>query len=549
MGSNRSGPTSRAKEVRRDAAARTALRRGADAVADVVKVTLGPGGRDVVLDRPEGQQDITTDGYAIARSMRLPDRFEDIGAQIMREASEASTRAAGDGAASAAVIGQALLAEGMRLIAAGSDAMAVSQGLASVIRHVIGELESAAVPANDRAHLCAVATTVCGDSRTGAIIGELVDQVGSDGQVRVQPGTAVGVHARYVRGMQIDRGWCSARLVTDPDRQAAAIENAVVLVTRDHIRDQQLMARILESLVSLGRPIVLIALEIDESPLELLVRNVVESRISALAIRAPGFGSTRFEILEDVAAFVGARVIQGLDVSLSVAPERLKESLGPVTRLTAWRSAALIEGGGGNPEDVAARIDVIREQIEKAEAGYSRLAAQERLARLSGRVAVLEVGAPTETEQREGIRRLTDSVTATKAALTEGVVAGGGSALAVIAHLVNPRDWPDEQRPAVLCVRRALTAPLRQIAMNAGFQGDMVVRRVQGLGPGWGFDARTGAYARMVEAGIVDPLAVARSAVLRGASAAMMILSTGTAVHFAPGVRWSSPPPRVREDL
>lgn len=547
MPSIRARPIGRAREVRLGWEAGRALQRGLGSVADAVAVTFGPGGRPVLLEQPGRPPLISRDGYTVANTISLPDRIEDIGARMMREASQATAGAAGDGSTTATVLARALVAEGARLVAAGVNGMVLRRGIEAASTHVREQLGLLARPGDDRQTLAAVATTASGDPELGRLVGEMVERLGFNGQIKVQSSPTVGVRARYVPGMQVDQGWSSPRFITNQLEQTAVLDAPLFLLTGDRIDQPRLMAALLGRITTIhpDRPVVIVALEFDRASLELLTVNVRKGALRALAMPAPGVGDGRFEILRDLAAYTGGTVVTGLDLALQVAPEMFARSLGSAGGIVAWRSAALIAAGAGDPVAIAARAEVIRGQVEASPPGFERRVAEERLARLTGRVGVIEVGTPIGSERLDRIRRLAGAVKATKSCLREGVTPGGGSALAWIAADIDPARWPEGERHGVLCMKRALTAPLHQIAANAGFDGNLVVDSLLSMERGLGFDATTGNYVELRAAGVVDSVEVTRVALRHAASVAATVLSTDAALHYSPTVQWPEAPEDV----
>ena len=546
MPSIRARPIGRAKEVRLGDAASESLRRGLRRVADAVAVTFGPGGRAVLLEREGGAPNVSRDGYTVANTISLPDRMEDIGARIMREASKATAEKSGDGSTTATVLARALVDEGARLMAAGASGMLLRRGIEAAATHVGRQLGLRAEPADDERTLTAIATTAVGVADGGRLVGEMVRELGGDGQIRVQTGPVPGLQGRYVRGMQMDRGWASPRFVTDPQQKTAALDAPLILLTGDRIQDPRLMAALLGRIATVqpNRPVVIVALEFSQAALELLTVNVHKGALQALAMAAPGIGQSRFEILQDLAACTGATVLPGLGLALGQTPAFLEGALGSAGRIVAWRTAALIADGAGEAAAVAARAEVIQRQVEASPPGFERRIARERLARLAGRVGVIEVGAATEAERLDLVRRLTGAVEATKWCLRDGAVPGGGSTLAWIADEIDPAGWPENERQGVLAMKRALTAPLCQISTNAGYDGDLVLETMMSKDRGMGFDAGAGRYGDLREAGVVDSVEVLRTAVRHAATVAGTMLSTGAAVHYSATAQW----PRDSED-
>ena len=521
-----------AKQLVYDESARRALRRGVDRLADTVRVTLGPKGRNVVLDKKYGSPTITNDGVTIAREMELEDPFENMGAQLVKEAATKTDDVAGDGTTTAVVLAQSLITEGLRNVTAGANPMIVKRGLEKGVAAVVEELKRYARPVETHADIAAVAAISAADSEVGELLAEVMDQVGKDGVISVEEGQSIGLDKEYVEGMQFDRGYISAYFVTNSDRMETVLENPAVLITEKKISSIAELVPALEKVVQLGRPILIIAEDVDGEALATLVVNKMRGTIQVLAVKAPGFGDRRKEMLRDIATLTGGNVIsEELGRKLdSVQPE----DFGSARRVTATKDETTIVEGAGKPEAIKARMSQIKAQIEDTTSDYDREKLQERLAKLSGGVAVIKVGAATEVELKEKKHRIEDALSTTRAAVEEGIVAGGGVALLQAIPALDALKFEGDEKVGVTILRRALEAPLRQIAENAGQEPSVVVEAVRNVKRGHGFDALRGEYGDMFAKGIVDAVKVTRSALQNAASIASMVLTTETLVTEMP---------------
>jgi chaperonin GroEL len=521
-----------AKQLLFDETARHSLMRGVDRLSDAVRVTLGPKGRNVVLDKKYGAPTITNDGVTIARDIELDEPFENMGAQLVREVAIKTDDVAGDGTTTAVVLAQSLVTEGLRNVAAGANPMIVKRGLDKAVACVVEELKAQARPVATREDIANVASISAADPEIGELIAEVMDKVGKDGVITVEEGKTTGLEKEYVEGMQFDRGYISAYFVTNADQMEAVLEKAAILVTDRKISSIQDLLPALEKAVALGRPLLIVAEDIDGEALATLVVNKLRGTISVLAVKAPGFGDRRKEMLRDLAVLTGAKVIsEELGRKLeSVVPE----DFGGARRVVATKDDTTIIEGDGNPDEIKGRMQQIKAQIEETTSDYDREKLQERLAKLSGGVAVIKVGAPTEVELKEKKHRIEDALSTTRAAIEEGLVAGGGTALLqAIPALANLHFEGDEQ-VGVSIVRRALEAPIRQIAQNAGAEGSVITAAVRDMATGHGYDALRGEYADMFAKGIVDAAKVTRSALQNAASIAGMVLTTETLITDVP---------------
>ncbi|MFI5258833.1 MAG: chaperonin GroEL [Candidatus Limnocylindrales bacterium] len=529
-----------AKQIVFDESARRSLKRGVDRLAEAVKVTIGPKGRNVVLDKKFGSPTITNDGVTIARDIELEDPFENMGAQLLKEVATKTDDVAGDGTTTAVVLGQAMINEGIRNVTAGANPMQIRIGIEKAVEAVVAEIKKQSRPIDSREEIAAIATISAADPEVGEIIAEVMDKVGKDGVVTVEEGQSLGLEKEYTEGMQFDRGYISAYFVTNADRMETVLDNPRILITDRKISAVPDMLPALEKVVQIGRPLLIIAEDVDGEALATLVVNKLKGTIQVLAVKAPGFGDRRKEMLRDIAILTGGTVIseeigRKLD---SVA----MEDLGEARRVVATKDDTTIVEGAGTPEAVKARISQIKAQVEETTSDYDKEKLQERLAKLAGGVAVIKVGAATEVELKEKKHRIEDALSTVRAGIEEGMVAGGGATLlhcqAVLGKL--KLDEPDAQ-VGVDIVRRALEYPIRQIADNAGAHGEVVVDQVRGMKVGFGYDALKGEFGDMFEKGIVDAAKVTRSALENAASIAKMVLTTETLITDLPEKKDAGP--------
>ena len=521
-----------AKQLIFDETARRSLKKGVDRLADAVKVTLGPKGRNVVLDKKFGAPTITNDGVTIARDIDLEDPFENMGAQLLKEVATKTDDVAGDGTTTAVVLGQALVTEGLKNVTAGANPMIVKRGMDKAVERVVAELKKNARPVDNREQIAAVAAISAADPEVGETIAEVMDKVGKDGVITVEEGQSLGLEKEYTEGMQFDRGYISAYFVTNPDRMEAVLENPAILITDKKISSIQELLPALEKAVQLGRPLFFVAEDVDGEALATLVVNKLKGTISVLAVKAPGFGDRRKEMLRDMAILSGANVIsEELGRKLdSVTPE----DFGNARRVVSTKDDTTIVDGAGEPDAIKGRMTQIKAQIEETTSDYDREKLQERLAKLAGGVAVIKVGAATEVELKEKKHRIEDALSTTRAAVEEGIVAGGGTALLQAIPALDELKLEGDEMIGVNIVRRALEAPVRQIAENAGQEGSVIVSAVKGMKVGEGYDALRGVYGNMYDKGIVDAAKVTRSALQHAASIAGMVLTTETLVTDMP---------------
>ncbi len=521
-----------AKQLIFDETARRSLKRGVDRLADAVKVTLGPKGRNVVLDKKFGAPTITNDGVTIAREVELDEPFENMGAQLLKEVATKTDDVAGDGTTTAVVLGQALVTEGLKNVTAGANPMIVKRGLDKAVQSVVEELRKNARPVDNREQIAAVAAISAADPEVGETIAEVMDKVGKDGVITVEEGQSLGLEKEYTEGMQFDRGYISPYFVTNPDRMEAVLENPAILVTDKKISSIQELLPALEKAVQQGKPLFVVAEDVDGEALATLVVNKLRGTVNVLAVKAPGFGDRRKEMLRDMAILTGAGVIsEELGRKLdSVQPE----DFGSARRVVATKDDTTIVDGAGDAEEIKGRMTQIKAQVEETTSDYDREKLQERLAKLAGGVAVIKVGAATEVELKEKKHRIEDALSTTRAAVEEGIVAGGGTALVQAIPALDELKLEGDENIGVNILRRALEAPVRQIAENAGQEGSVIVSAVKQQAVGHGYDALKGEYVDMFEKGIVDAAKVTRSALQHAASIAGMVLTTETLVTDLP---------------
>jgi chaperonin GroEL len=522
-----------AKQIVFDEAARRSLKRGVDRLAEAVKVTIGPKGRNVVLDKKFGSPTITNDGVTIARDIELEDPFENMGAQLLKEVATKTDDVAGDGTTTAVVLGQAMINEGIRNVTAGANPMLIRIGIEKAVEAVVAEIKKQSRPIDSREEIAAIATISAADPEVGEIIAEVMDKVGKDGVVTVEEGQSLGLEKEYTEGMQFDRGYLSAYFVTNSDRMEAVLDNPRILITDKKISAVPDMLPALEKVVQIGRPLLIIAEDVDGEALATLVVNKLRGTVQVLAVKAPGFGDRRKAMLRDIAILTGGTVISE-EIGRKLDSVTI-EDLGEARRVVATKDDTTLVDGSGSPEGVKARISQIKAQIEDTTSDYDREKLQERLAKLAGGVAVIKVGAATEVELKEKKHRIEDALSTVRAGIEEGMVAGGGATLLHCQGVLDKLKMaePDAQ-VGVDIVRRALEYPIRQIADNAGAHGEVIVDQVRGMKAGFGYDALKGEFGDMFEKGIVDAAKVTRSALENAASIAKMVLTTETLITDIP---------------
>ena len=521
-----------AKQLLFDEMARRGLKRGVDRLADAVRVTIGPKGRNVVLDKKFGSPTITNDGVTIARDIELEDPFENMGAQLLKEVATKTDDVAGDGTTTAVVLGQAIVAQGLQNVSAGANPMQIRIGIEKAVGAVVDEIKRQSRPVDNREQIEAVASISAADPEVGRIIAEVMDKVGKDGVITVEEGQSLGLETEYTEGMQFDRGYLSAYFVTNPDRMEAVLESPLILITDKKISSVQDMLPALEKAVQQGKPTLIIAEDIDGEALATLVVNKLKGTISVLAVKAPGFGDRRKEMLRDIATLTGGTVISE-EVGRKLDSVQL-EDFGSARRVVATKDDTTIVDGDGSQDQIKGRMAQIKAQIEDTTSDYDREKLQERLAKLSGGVAVIKVGAATEVELKEKKHRIEDALSTVRAGLEEGMVAGGGTTLLQAAPVLDSLKLEGDAQVGVDIVRRALESPARQIADNAGARGEVVVDQVRASKIGHGFDALKGEYGDMFKKGIVDAAKVTRSALQNAASISAMVLTTETLITDLP---------------
>ncbi len=516
-----------------DATARDALQRGVDALADTVKVTLGPKGRNVVLDKKFGAPTITNDGVTIAREVELSDPAENMGAQLAKEVATKTNDVAGDGTTTATVLAQAMVAFGLRNVAAGADPTSLKRGMDAAVAAVSEQLLATATDIETQAEIAHVASISAQDRTIGELIAEAMDKVGKDGVITVEESNTTGTELELTEGMQFDKGYISPYFVTDADEQEAVLDDAYVLLSAGKISTIAELLPLLEKVAQSGKPLLIVAEDVDGEALSTLVVNAIRKTVKAVAVKAPAFGDRRKAMLQDIAALTGATVVSA-DIGLKLEQVGL-EILGSARRVTVSKDTTVLVDGGGDKADVAGRVAQIRAEIEDTDSDWDREKLQERLAKLAGGVAVIQVGAATEVELKERKHRIEDAVSATRAAVEEGIVPGGGSALVHVASVLEGGlGRTGDEATGVAIVAKALVEPLRWIAENAGLEGYVAVQRVAALPAGSGLNAATGAYEDLVAAGVLDPVKVTRNAVANAASIAGLLLTTETLVVEKP---------------
>jgi chaperonin GroEL len=521
------------KELKYDADARKALEQGVDAVANAVKVTLGPKGRYVVLDKKFGAPTITNDGVTIAREIEVEDVFQNQGAQLVREVATATNDVAGDGTTTATVLAQAIVRQGLKNVAAGANPLALKRGIEKAVDDVVKNIESQSVEITGKEQIARVATISAGDDEIGDVIADAIDKVGKDGVVNVEEGQTFGMDLEFTEGMQFDKGYISPYMVTDQDRMEATLEDPYILIANQKIGSVRDLLPVLEQTIQSGKPLLIIAEDVEGESLATLVVNKLRGTFTGVSVKAPGFGDRRKRMLEDIAILTGGEVITE-EMGLKLENTQLSQ-LGRARRVVVAKDTTTIVDGNGESDAIKGRINQIKNEIENTDSDFDREKLQERLAKLSGGVAVVKVGAATETEMKEKKHRVEDALQATRAALEEGIVPGGGVALlaAQKAIRVDVLEDPDEQTGAKIVVR-ALEEPLRQIAENAGLEGSVVVNDVRKAKKGYGLNAATNEIGDLVGEGVIDPAMVTRSALQNAASIAKNILTTEAIVAEVP---------------
>ncbi len=521
------------KELKYEAEARKALEQGVDAVANAVKVTLGPKGRYVVLDKKFGAPTITNDGVTIAREIEVEDVFQNQGAQLVREVATATNDVAGDGTTTATVLAQAIVRQGLKNVAAGANPLALKRGIEKAVDDVVKNIEEQSTEISGKEQIARVATISAGDDEIGDVIADAIDKVGKDGVVNVEEGQTFGMDLEFTEGMQFDKGYISPYMVTDQDRMEATLEDPYILIANQKIGSVRDLLPVLEQVIQSGKPLLIIAEDVEGESLATLVVNKLRGTFTGVAVKAPGFGDRRKRMLEDIATLTGGEVITE-EMGLKLENTQVSQ-LGRARRVVVAKDTTTIVDGAGESDAIKGRINQIKTEIENTDSDFDREKLQERLAKLSGGVAVVKVGAATETEMKEKKHRVEDALQATRAALEEGIVPGGGVALLAAQQSLNVDGFSDpDERTGAMIVHRALEEPLRQIAENAGLEGSVVVNDVRKSAKGQGLNAANGEIVDLVKEGIIDPAMVTRSALQNAASIAKNILTTEAIVAEVP---------------
>jgi chaperonin GroEL len=521
------------KELKYNSEARKALEAGVDAVANAVKVTLGPRGRYVVLDKKFGAPTITNDGVTIAREIEVEDVFQNQGAQLVREVATATNDVAGDGTTTATVLAQAIVRNGLKNVTAGANPLGLKRGIEIAVNQIVDNIRKLSKPVQGKDQIARVATISAGDEEIGDVIADAIEKVGKDGVVNVEEGQTFGMDLEFTEGMQFDKGYVSPYMVTDQERMEAVLEDPYILIANQKIGSVRDVLPVLEQVIQSGRPILIIAEDVEGEALATLVVNKLRGTFTGVAVKAPGFGDRRKRMLEDIAILTGGEVITE-EMGLKLENTQLSQ-LGRARRVVVAKDTTTIVDGAGDLEAIKGRINQIKAEIENTDSDFDREKLQERLAKLSGGVAVVKVGAATETEMKEKKHRVEDALQATRAALEEGIVPGGGVALLQASNGVNADSIEDEdERTGARIILRSLEEPLRQIAENAGFEGSVVVSDVRKAKKGFGLNAATGQIVDLVAEGVIDPAMVTRSALQNAASIAKNILTTEAIVAEIP---------------
>ncbi len=514
-----------AKEIRYDQKARESMLRGVNILADAVKVTLGPKGRNVILDKSFGSPTVTKDGVTVAKEIELEDKFENMGAQMVREVASKTSDVAGDGTTTATVLAQAIYREGSKLVAAGHNPMELKRGIERGVETVIDELKKLSKPTKEQKEISQVGKISANNDETiGNIIAEAMAKVGKEGVITVEEAKSMETTLDIVEGMQFDRGYISPYFVTNPDKMEAILEDALILINEKKISNMKDLLPILEQIAKMGRPLLIIAEEVEGEALATLVVNKLRGTLKCAAVKAPGFGDRRKAMLEDIATLTGGQMISE-EMGVKLESITLKD-LGKAKRITIDKDNTTIVEGAGESKAIEGRVKQIRAQIEETTSDYDREKLQERLAKLVGGVAVINVGAATESEMKEKKARVEDALNATRAAVEEGIVPGGGVAYLRSLPALEKMKLPEEQQIGVKILRKALEEPIRWIAQNAGFDGSIVIEKVKNEKGNYGFDAQNEEYTDMVKAGIIDPTKVVRTALQNASSVASLLLTT-----------------------
>ena len=529
-----------AKEIKYSGNAREKMMKGIDTLANAVKLTLGPKGRNVLIEKSWGSPKSTKDGVTVAKEIELKDKFENMGAQMVKEVASKTSDVAGDGTTTATILAQAIYREGSKLVAAGSNPMSIKRGIDKAVDVVVEELKKLSSPTKEKKEIAQVGTiSANNDSTIGDIISEAMEKVGKEGVITVEEAKAMETTLELVEGMQFDRGYLSPYFVTDPEKMEAHLEEPYVLLHEKKISSMKDLLPILEQIAKTGKPLLIVAEDVEGEALATLVVNKLRGTLHCVAVKAPGFGDRRKAMLGDIAVLTGGQMISE-DLGLKLENVTLKD-LGTAKRITVDKDNTTIVDGGGSGESIQGRVKQIRAQIEETTSDYDREKLQERLAKLIGGVAVINVGAATEIEMKEKKDRVEDALNATRAAVEEGIVAGGGVAYLRAMKALETADFPGEEQLGMKIVKRALEEPVRQIANNAGFEGAVVVQRVMEGKGSFGFNAETGEYEDLIKAGILDPTKVTRFALQNAASVAGLLMTTEAMVADKPEKKKTTP--------
>nr|MDH3092315.1 chaperonin GroEL [Bacillus velezensis] len=521
-----------AKDIKFSEEARRAMLRGVDALADAVKVTLGPKGRNVVLEKKFGSPLITNDGVTIAKEIELEDAFENMGAKLVAEVASKTNDVAGDGTTTATVLAQAMIREGLKNVTAGANPVGVRKGMEQAVTVAIENLKEISKPIEGKESIAQVVAISAADEEVGSLIAEAMERVGNDGVITIEESKGFTTELEVVEGMQFDRGYASPYMVTDSDKMEAVLDNPYILITDKKITNIQEILPVLEQVVQQGKPLLLIAEDVEGEALATLVVNKLRGTFNAVAVKAPGFGDRRKAMLEDISVLTGGEVITE-DLGLDLKSTEIGQ-LGRASKVVVTKENTTIVEGAGDTEKIGARVNQIRAQVEETTSEFDREKLQERLAKLAGGVAVIKVGVATETELKERKLRIEDALNSTRAAVEEGIVSGGGTALVNVYNKVGAVEAEGDAQTGINIVLRALEEPIRQIAHNAGLEGSVIVERLKNEKIGVGFNAATGEWVNMIEKGIVDPTKVTRSALQNAASVATMLLTTEAVVADKP---------------
>jgi len=530
-----------AKQIKYDEDARRALLRGIDKLADTVKVTLGPKGRNVVLDKKFGTPTVTNDGVTIARDIELEDPFENMGAQLIKEVATKTQDVAGDGTTTATLLAQAIIHEGMKNVVAGANPMIMRKGIEKAVKAVVEELKTFSKPVETKEAIAQVASISADDEEIGELIAEAMEKVGKDGVITVEESKSMGTTLEVVEGMEFDRGYISPYMVTDTEKMEAVLDDPYILITDKKISSVQDLLPILEKIVQQGKKLLIIAEDVEGEALATLVVNKLRGTLTCVAVKAPGFGDRRKAMLEDIAILTGGQVISE-DLGIDIKNIDIN-MLGQARQVRVDKENTTIVDGAGDKENIKKRINSIKAQIEETTSDFDREKLQERLAKLAGGVAVIQVGAATETELKEKKTRIEDALSATRAAVEEGIVPGGGTAFIDALPALDRLQAEGDELVGINIVKKALEEPVKQIAKNAGYEGAIVVEKVKASDKGIGFDARRGEYGGMISKGIVDPTKVTRSTLQNAASIAAMVLTTEAVVTEIPEKEKNAPMP------